>query len=284
MNSDFHILWNHDILQITKRKTGICYDKKNYFERDIMIRELLVKQLKTYEDEFKDFMDIKEFPTYQLCTKEVSTITADFKGFEAVASTSFQPQNNSHTLSVSTNIALSKYYIFHEFTHMLDSEMNVKGDKIRYAGLSGFTEYHASQVELMELLGANTVDEVLSFSMGTIITTIAGEKSVYQYVNEKHRHAIELFSRGNFPADLDTLKSAMGVLYNYFGLRSICEEYSVDYTEKIDNKVFLKFIPTQLFVTLNRLMHGWLNEGEIELSINIYLNIIFPLINEFKLA
>lgn len=249
-----------------------------------MNRDLLVKQIKTYEDEFKDFMGIKEFPTYELQTKEASKIIADSQGFEVIASTLYQPQTNSHTLLVSTNFALSKYFIFHEFTHMLDSEINVKGDKVRYLGLSGFTEYHASQVELMQLLGANTVDEVLSFSMDTTIATFAGEKSVYQYVNEKYNHAIELFSRADFPADLETLKSAIGILYNYFGLRSICEMYSLDYTEKINNEAFLKFIPTLYFVTLNSLMHGWLDKEKIELNIKIYPNIIFPLIQEFKLV
>ena len=185
---------------------------------------------------------------------------------------------------MSTNLTLLKYLMLHEFTHILDSEIYVKGDKVRYVGLSGFTEYHASQVELMQLLGRNNVDEVLTFSMDTIITTIAGEKSVYQYVNEKHIHAIELFSRMDFPSDLNTLKSAIGILYNYFGLRSICEMYSIDYIEKINNGAFLKFISSQHFVALNNLMHGWLDEQKIDLSINIYINIIFPLNKEFKLV
>lgn len=249
-----------------------------------MDRDLIVKQLKTYEDDYKDFMVIKEFPIYELQTQEASKTIADAQGFEIAASTSYQPQNKSHTLLVSTNLTLSKYLMFHEFTHMLDSEIYVNGDKVRYAGLSGFTEYHASQVELMQLLGGNTIDDVLTFSMDTVITTFAGEKSVYKYVNEKHLHAIELFSRIDFPSDLNTLKSAIGILYNYFGLRSICEMYSIDYSEKTNNEAFLKFIPSQHFVALNSLMHGWLDEQKIELSINLYLNIIFPLIKQFKLA
>jgi len=56
-----------------------------------------------------------------------------------------------------------------------------------------------------------------------------------------------LFSRVDFPADLNTLKSAMSIFYNYFGLRSICEAHSIDYIEKVNNKAFLKFIPIQLF-------------------------------------
>lgn len=249
-----------------------------------MHRDSLQKQLKIYEDQFQYFMGIQKFPVYELQTKKASKFTAEFRGFEVAASASYQPQNNSHTLLVSTNLTLSRYLIFHEFTHILDSEMYVKGDKVRYAGLSGFTEYHASQVELVELLGANTIEDVPLFSMNTNINVLAGEKGVHQYVEEKYRHAIELFSRTDFPADLETLKSAIGVLYNYFGLRSICEEYSIDYKENENNMAFLKYIPTQLFSILNSLMHGWLDEEKIELSINVYINIIFPLIKEFRLA
>ena len=31
-------------------------------------------------------------------------------------------------------------------------------------------------------------------------------------------------------------------------------------------------------------MHGWLDEKKIEQSIELYVNIIFPLIEKFKLA
>lgn len=53
-----------------------------------MYRDLLVKQLKTYEDEFKYFMGIEEFPIYELHTKEVSGTIADAQGFEIIASAS----------------------------------------------------------------------------------------------------------------------------------------------------------------------------------------------------
>lgn len=248
------------------------------------MKDLLLNQLKQYEDEFKHFIGIEEFPEYQLLIKEASLDIAEAQGFEVAASTSHNPIDGSHVLLVSTNLELSRYLIFHEFTHIIDSELNVNGDKRRYAGLSGFTEYHASQVELMQLLGADKCSDVLSFSMDTIITTFVGDKSVNQYVNEKYQHAIVLFSRDDFPADLNTLKSAMGVLFNYFGLRSICEAYSVDYTEKIDNQAFMKFIPSLHFCTLNNLMHGWISKERIEKCMNIYLNIIFPLIRGFKLA
>jgi hypothetical protein len=95
-----------------------------------MNRDLLVKHLKIYEDEFKHFMGIEEFPVFELQTQKASINIADSQGFEIAASTSYQQENRRHTLLVSSNIDLSKYLIFHEFTHMLDSEMYVK-----YSGL-----------------------------------------------------------------------------------------------------------------------------------------------------
>lgn len=246
--------------------------------------EDITSKLKIYEDEFKKFMGITQFPPYELHTKEVSLNLAEQQGYEVIASAAYQPQNNSHRLVVSTNLLLTKHLIFHEFTHMLAAEMYVNGDKIRYAGISGFTEYHAAQVELMQLLGAKTIKDTVSFSMNTIIDTISGKKSVSQYLNEKQQHAISLFSRKSFPDDLSTLKTAIGILYIYWGIRSICEMYSTDYVEKISNTAFLAFIPSLDFSASNNLMHGWLDEKNIELSITLYLKILFPLIKEFKLA
>lgn len=248
-----------------------------------MNKNPLITYLKDLENDFKLFMNIEEFPTYELQTKEVSETIAATQGFDVAAAAFYQPQSKSHTLLVSTNLVLSKYLVFHEFTHILDSEMYANSDKMRYVGLSGFTEYHASQVELIQLLGANTFDQTLSFSMNTIVSTFAGEKSVSEYVEGKQQHAIELFSRSDFPADINTLKSAIGVLYNYWGLRSICEMYSTDYTEKINNEAFLKFIPTQVFSIQNRLMHNHLDKGQIELSMQAYMCTVMPLIQTYKL-
>ncbi len=93
------------------------------------------KQIELYVNEYKDFMKISHFPKFSLETHTVSILTADSQGFDVAASTSYQPLTGEHTLSVSTNLLLSKYLLFHEFTHMYDSEMFVHGDKIRYITL-----------------------------------------------------------------------------------------------------------------------------------------------------
>lgn len=248
-----------------------------------MLQNLSIEKIKRFENEFKQFMGLKDFPTYQLTTKEVSLAVADTRGFDSAASTFYDPKTKAHTLQISTNLILSEYLVFHELTHILDADIYANGESIRYTGLSGYTEYHASQIELMQLLGAKSVDSTISFKMNTIISTFSGDKSISQYIREKQKHAIQLFSRADFPADINTIKSAFGVLYNYWGLRSICEMYASDYVEEVQNDVFLKFIPTTHFCLMNTMMHGWLSKQDIEKSIPLYINTVFPLIKEYKL-
>ena len=158
----------------------------------------LKEQLNIFVDEYKNFIGFSQFPKFALQTKLVSIVAADSQGFESAAVTTYQSITGQHSLCVSVNLKLSKHLMFHEFTHMYDSEIYVKGDKVRYAGLSGYTEYHASQVELACLVGAETIRCIPSFSMNKIISTFAGNKTVLQYVKEKYQHAKDLFGRDDF--------------------------------------------------------------------------------------
>jgi len=244
----------------------------------------LKTQIESYANDYMNFMGITSFPTYSLQTRKASLELVLARGFGSVASASYQSLTDSHILSVCTNVDVPKYIIYHELTHILDTEQYAKNSVFRYTGLSGYTEYHASQVELMYLLGADFANGTVSFKMDSVIDTIAEQKKVAQYVEEKRHLVNELFSRENFPTDIEMLKTAFGILFNYWGVRSICEMYSVDYSEKIDNSIFLKFISTYDFVAMNNLMHGWLNNSQIEISMTVYLNTVFHLINEFKLS
>lgn len=246
-------------------------------------KEFILK-IKEYENNFKKFVQNDDFPQYTLYTKEISLSVADAQGYDSIASTHFDIQKGIHTLTISSNMALYEYIIFHEFTHILDSELYVNNDKLRYMGLSGFTEYHASQVELMKMLEVQSIYDRKSFSMNTTIHTISGYKSVKQYLAEKQQHAIELFSRDDFPSCLETLKSSLGVLFNYWGLRSICEMYATDYVEEIKNRIFLEYIPTIYFISLNNHMRGWLNKSDIDVSISLYANTFSMLATKYNLV
>lgn len=240
-----------------------------------MLYQQVKRTIDNYIIEYSDFVGINYSPNYELRFKEVSQERADIDGIESPANTRFLIDLQKHILCVAENLSIEKYIVFHELTHMLDSDLYVNGSKIRKMGLGGgYTEYHASQIGFAKLLGASEVKNIKPFSMNDMCKTISGNKSILEYVREKQQTASFLFGKKDFPADFARLSDAMGVLFNYWGVRSICEMYATDFVEIIDNDVFMKFIPSNHFCAINRLMHGWLEEKQIEQSIVIY-NIIF---------
>ena len=95
------------------------------------------------------------------------------------------------------------------------------------------------------------------------------QREVANRVGVSH-HAVSKWENGVNQPDIHTL-------------RSICEMYATDFTETIDNGAFLKYIPTLNFTLINNLMHGWLDKAKIDLSIPLYTNTIFPIIQDYKL-
>ena len=125
---------------------------------------MIKSEVKKLEEDYKDFMHIDSFPPYTFESKTVSLVKADSEGFDSVAQSKYNPETQEHTLIVADNLIIEPYILFHEFTHILDAETYARGDKVKYATSSGFTEYHASQIELLKMLGANSANEHISFS------------------------------------------------------------------------------------------------------------------------
>ena len=248
-----------------------------------MLYQQVKRTIDNYIIEYSDFMGIDYSPSYELQFKEASQERADIDGIESPANTQFLIDFQKHVLCVAANLSIEKYIVFHELTHMLDSDLYVKGSKIRKMALGGYTEYHASQIGFAELLGASEVKNIKPFSMNGMCKTISGNKSILEYVREKQQTAISLFSKKNFPADFKRLSDSLGVLFNYWGLRSICEMYAADFVEIVDNDVFMEFIPSNHFCAINRLMHGWLDEKQIEQSMVIYNTIFCTIVQQRNL-
>ena len=224
--------------------------------------------------QYKYFMCIDEFPDFEIIMRDNLTEEEIKKEYYPIAQAEFDSKNGKHTLIVNENIC-QDYLLFHEFTHILDSEMYVMGDKKRNLGLLGYTEYHASQIELLLLLKAKTINSNVSFSMTDIIKTCTGEITVKEYIETKRKCAKELFSQDGFPQNIEILEASLGVLFNYWGLRSICKMYAKDYNEVIDNGAFLKYISSFYFCKLNNLMNGWMDEEKIEKSIEVFYMLFY---------
>lgn len=266
-----------------KRTEGNNDYDSNVGKGDNALYQQVKRIIDNYIMEYRKFIGIDYSPNYELQLKEVSQEKADTDGIESPANTRFIIDIQKHILSIATNLSIEKYIVFHELTHMLDSDLYVKGNKMRKMGLGGYTEYHASQIGFAELLGASEVENINSFSMNDICKTISGDKSILEYVREKQQTAIFLFNKEGFPADLKQLFDALGVLFNYWGLRSICEMYATDFVEIVDNDAFMECIPSNHFCAINRLMHGWLDEKQIEQSMIIYNTIICTIVQQRNL-
>ena len=196
-------------------------------------------------------------------------------------SAKYNLKTNEHILRICIDSKISKSIIFHEFTHILDADMYAKNDPHKYVKVTGYTEYHASQVELMVMLGANKIQpDDFSFTLGTEIKLFETGKTVENYLNSRHQLVIDMMSRTDFPRDIEALKTTIGVLYNYFGLRSICQMYAEDYHEKVDNTVIIKKIPSELFEEINSSMVGWFNQSQVEASFITYKRIIEPMLQK----
>lgn len=252
-----------------------------------MKRHMILQRVKRIVDnylvEYSNFMGINYSPHYELQLKEVSLERAEVDGIESPANTNFLIDLKKHMLCVATNLPIEKYIIFHELTHMHDSDLYVKGSKDRKLGLGGYTEYHASQIGFAALLGAAELNGIKPFSMKDTCKTISGNMTVLEYVQEKQQTAISMFSRKGFPANIEQLSNSLGVLFNYWGLRSICEMHATDFNEIIDNGIFMEFIPSNHFCPINRLMHGWLNEKQLEQSMAIYYTIFCTIAQQWNL-
>lgn len=243
----------------------------------------LRQRIRVSEESYKKFMGIDSFPSFILNTSGVSAEKARARGYDVAACAQYDFDCGQHVLTVSTNIEVPEYVLFHEFTHILDTEMYAKGDRQRYVCLSGFTEYHASQVELMYLVGAKSIEDRALFSAKQVIQVMAGNVAVGSYVADKYSHALRLFGTEGFPQDLEQLKSAFGVLYNYFGLKSVCRMYCGDYAVNERNDVFCNSMQADRFDYISLTMNGWLDEAAISETCHQYGVVFSSLMRRFHL-
>lgn len=119
------------------------------------------------EIDFLKFMNVSCLPNYTIATINITQEQADSQGYAVPANVKYDFNTNTHHMSIWTILpALSADYIlFHEFTHMVDTERFCKSNQIKYIANKVYTEYHASQVALMKMLGAKTIDSTLYFTM-----------------------------------------------------------------------------------------------------------------------
>lgn len=243
--------------------------------------------LKKCVSNYLKFTGEKVFPDYQIYTKTMTTTKAESQGFDSLASTLYDTRTGAHSMKIWEDVFFSnlnaEYLIFHEFTHIIDAEKYSKKDKIKHMSNKGYTEYHAAQIDFLKLLGADNIHSEFTFSMSKIFMTIEGEKTAKQFLEKPHNHALSLIERSDFPANIDTLATTLGLIFNYYGRRSICKMYASDYIESVDNSSIEKLIGHNTVQALNEYMLGWLDVEQVDLVDKLYYKMTMSLVEKYNL-
>lgn len=92
----------------------------------MMLEKQIRILIEQYEKEYIDFMQIANLPSYELELFELNLSEINTTGFGSFAQAIYIPKTDEHILRVSSNAELMKYVLFHEFTHILDTEMYAK--------------------------------------------------------------------------------------------------------------------------------------------------------------
>ena len=243
--------------------------------------------LKNCVVDYLKFTGEEKFPDYQIIPKKLTTSKAESQGFDSMAATSYDLKTGSHSIKVWEDAYLpqlnAKYLIFHEFTHIMDAEKYSQKDKIKYRSNRGYTEYHAAQIDFLQLLGANNTQSAFAFSMNATVETIGGTKTAKQFLEMPHSHASALIERSDFPADIETLAVTLGLIFNYYGRRSICKMHASGYIESVDNSSIAKVIRDDAVQELNAYMLGWFDDSKVAMLDKLYYNMVISLAQKYHL-
>ncbi|WP_405026854.1 hypothetical protein [Lysinibacillus boronitolerans] len=207
---------------------------------------------------YKEFMFIDKMPTFQIRIEENKNN----------ASHNYNVGADKHLLIVGPNIINKnmEYILFHEFTHMFDvMTISAKNPSVYFAN-RGFTEYHASQIELLKLLGSKNKSDNLSFSLTQTVETAIGITTVLEYISKLRDTVKWEIKEEGFPDNLATLSTALGMIFNHLGRISICQLYANDYDlfkEELEDLDFAVNFLGKDFSKIVSLAKGFLNNQGI---------------------
>lgn len=194
-------------------------------------RVVLQGYIKQMESAYCDFMGGVSLPKMKLQLMMLEEMMKVLANAEVI----YDPETDSYTFRVFEHInnpLVAKdceYIIYHEFTHALDISLYGAGGRDKYNQLRGYLEHHASQVELMKMLGADTFAQPVTFSMTDSIRDMNGELTVLEFMEKGLDATAEQMSKPDFKQSIGRVFHAVGTLYNHLGRISICRMYATDF-------------------------------------------------------
>ncbi|WP_029067217.1 hypothetical protein [Lachnobacterium bovis] len=253
--------------------------------KEILIEQYTKSMLKKYMQfmniDNNDMPDVKIY-IHNFNEKELK------KGFVSLAKQDYDISNDKYSITINDIVKLSDPYLssllFHEFTHIFDTYKYVSGDKNRNAGIKGYTEFHAAQIELIHMLENERECTISSFSMNDEIETIYGKQSVKEYLFSRINSASEICGRTDFPHDIATLSTVYGIVYNCWGIEDICRRYATDYREadfNVSNSV--KQVFNGVFDVLNKYFKE-VEPVDVNLLIEFHQKMIISSVQKYKLS
>lgn len=235
-----------------------------------------------YAKDYCEFTGIDKLPEFEI--KVVSNEVGE-KTYKILVSTMYIPNQDCHKLFISDDIISDidslinyKRNFYHEFTHMIDAERYAKRSNDNYTYLFGYTEYHASQVELMYMVGAENINSKPSFSMDQLVLP---QTSCRKFLDDKYSLLIAEMSKDSFFKDIYVIKDMIGLLYNYLGLRSICKMYA-DYKSCEDYSFMVDIFGQSLWLRIFNDMSGWFDDAKVQYSYISYSNAAYTLNRKYE--
>ena len=213
-------------------------------------------------ERYKKFMEIDEFPPFEIEYFKVN----DNEKNTSFARAEYDYVLKQHTLYIPSNPNIPEFILFHELTHIMDMENLKTGDKVYDYCLTGYMEYHASQVELIVGLGATKISDSISFSMMDSI--IGFNVSVQKYLDSKYKIVQEQLMK----KEPQEKHKGVDVFFNFLGLKSICKKYSVDFIDNYSCQEILNIVSIFLFNEINKTYSGKI--VDVRKAVILYSNLI----------
>ena len=211
---------------------------------------------------YKRFIGITSFPQFGI---EYFEPDLDQK-YTSAAQAIYEQKTGVHVLRLPSCYEIPRFLLYHELTHICDVEVFKREEKNHDFCLAGYMEYHASQVELMVLMGATDLDDSISFSMSDCSGYLGW--TVQQYLENKLTSAEFLICEKDQQARI----MGLDVFFNYLGLKSICSMYAVDFVDNINYRVFAEHLPSPLLFEIRKDMVGWIKD--VEKIVVLYSNAV----------
>ncbi len=243
--------------------------------------------VKTCEEKYKKFMKNSNIPQYKIANKVFDFQKMEVQSYGSFASAKYNVDMGEHCLEIWEDIgtlgAKGVGTIFHELTHIVDNEKYVKNNHCKKIGNLCFSEYHASQVQLMLYLGAENIMTPISFFMSDELNISTETITVKEYVDASYIRVTEIMKKKGFPESIDILSDVIGGIFNYFGNRSVCKMYALDYHEESDDCIIRNFLSEEKFIFLNEMMVGWFDDEKVQYIDEYCLKMICEFLNKYDL-